>query len=437
MPPSTGIFYPWVAGVLARRLRALVIQPEHRFYGESLPAGPPPFSPDALLLLTPEQAMLDAVHLVQAQQRRLNCTARGTARYCPVLTVGGSYPGFLSAMLRLRYPAVVDVAYAASAPLTFYAQEVEQHAYYAKVTQSAERSLPGCAAALRTTFAALVALSTAEEVVEGLGLCTPLPAYLRGSGRLELLREEVLMVFMVMFAGLNMGNYPPTNTTGLHAACASLVAAPTLRSLADLLSTHAAALAASGHRRRPDAWALPPAPSTPSTRAACFDLTAALPAGRNATISSGDWSGVGSGADGQAWDYQTCSLLVEKIGTNNVSDAFPARTWRMDWLEAHCRARFGVVPSPTALSDFWGFSSRQLVAAGASKIVFTNGLNDGWSVGSVTTSLSDELVAINMPNGAHHSDLSHAPPSDLDTPDVVAARAQAADLIARWLPRVS
>ena len=77
----------------------------------------------------------------------------------------------------------------------------------------------------------------------------------------------------------------------------------------------------------------------------------------------------------------------------------------------------------------------QLVAAGASKIVFTNGLNDGWSVGSVTTSLSDELVAINMPNGAHHSDLSHAPPSDLDTPDVVAARAQAADLIGRWLPR--
>lgn len=39
-----------------------------------------------------------------------NCTAeRGQPGYCPVVTVGGSYPGFLSAMMRLRYPAVVDM----------------------------------------------------------------------------------------------------------------------------------------------------------------------------------------------------------------------------------------------------------------------------------------------------------------------------------------
>ena len=27
----------------------------------------------------------------------------GTPGYCPVITVGGSYPGFLSAMMRVRY----------------------------------------------------------------------------------------------------------------------------------------------------------------------------------------------------------------------------------------------------------------------------------------------------------------------------------------------
>jgi hypothetical protein len=34
VPPSEGIFYPWVGGQLASRLGALVVQPEHRFYGE-------------------------------------------------------------------------------------------------------------------------------------------------------------------------------------------------------------------------------------------------------------------------------------------------------------------------------------------------------------------------------------------------------------------
>ena len=47
--------------------------------------------------------------------------------------------------LRLRYPGVVDGAYAASAPMLFYAQRVDQYAYYQRVTDSAERAVPGCA----------------------------------------------------------------------------------------------------------------------------------------------------------------------------------------------------------------------------------------------------------------------------------------------------
>ena len=38
--PETGIFYPWVCEVLARHFGGLVLEPEHRFYGESLPYGP-------------------------------------------------------------------------------------------------------------------------------------------------------------------------------------------------------------------------------------------------------------------------------------------------------------------------------------------------------------------------------------------------------------
>ena len=127
IPPSVGFFYPWVVDVLAPRFGALVLEPEHRFFGASLPFGAASWdSAEHLRLLTPQQALLDTVALIQHVQAERGCARRGDrdGRYCPVLTIGGSYPGFLSAMMRLVHPHVVDGAHAASAPMRFYAQQV-------------------------------------------------------------------------------------------------------------------------------------------------------------------------------------------------------------------------------------------------------------------------------------------------------------------------
>jgi len=43
------------------------------------------------------------------------------------------------------------------------------------------------------------------------------------------------------------------------------------------------------------------------------------------------------------------------------------------------------------------------------------------------------LLAINMPNGAHHSDLTHTPASPLDTPDITAGRLQVKAILKGWL----
>ena len=144
-----------------------------------------------------------------------------------------------------------------------------------------------------------------------------------------------------------------------------------------------------------------------SSSSSCFNLTAQLPAGDAATISGGDWSGCGSGDDGRIWDLETCNYLVETIGTNNVTDMFPPREWTLDWLQMHCAERFGGAgaPQPTALAD----------------------------VGEEDL----QLLAVNMENGAHHSDLSHtAPDPAVDTPDVTKARAQIGDIIAGWLAEI-
>lgn len=174
------------------------------------------------------------------------------------------------------------------------------------------------------------------------------------------------------------------------------------------------------------------APAVARFAGTCYSMAGQLPSGDNATISSGDWSGVGTGNDGSSWDLETCTFMVETIGVNNVTDMFLPRAWTMDWLNAHCAARFGVAPAPRALADLWGFDADRLPSV-TSRVIFTNGLNDGWSAGGIMTNLTDSILAYVMPNGAHHSDLSHSWPSPADTPDVVAVRAAVGDTIASWL----
>jgi len=429
IPETTGIFYPPMV-LLAERLGAAIIEPEHRFYGTSQPS--PPFDTQRLQLLTAPQALEDAITFIQAKQVELGCSGKNGQPRCPVVTVGGSYPAWLAAMMRLRYPAVVDIAYAASAPMHFYAQTVDQYAYYRVITESAERASPGCPAAVRTMLASTLATATKDEIVSKL-LCLPLPEYLQ-NGDLELLLNEVSMVFTYSWANLNMANYPPPNT-GLFAACQMIQSVSPLdpwSALLNFLTSYAAVPLGSMLRTS----GLSSNDIGVGASASCYNISTQLPSGENATISGGDWSGDGTGLDGSSWDFETCTLLVEAIGMNNVSDMFLSREWSYDWLNEHCMNRFGVVPQPRALADMWGFDDDVLPKI-TSRIIFTSGLNDGWSAGGITQNLSDTLLAFNMPNGAHHSDLSHLWPSSSDTPDVFSTRNIVADLIDTWLREIT
>ena len=291
----------------------------------------------------------------------------------------------------------------------FYAQEVDQYKYYEIVTSSAEKASPGCPNAVRRSLALMMTLPM-EDIIDALNICPTLPAYINNR---SILVEEINMVVMYSFANLNMANYPPPHTS-LQAACDSIQAThDPLEALKDFLHTYG---------------------QSSSTSHSCFNMYKQLPSGQHATISSGDWSGVGVGRDGEMWDYETCTFLVETIGTNNVTDMFLPREWTSSWLQHHCKERFNVNPQPTALVNDWGFN--RLNSVGASYILFTNGLNDGWSAGGVVKDQSDTILTVNIPNGAHHSDLSPNKSSYPDPPEILEARDQIAMVLHKWLNEI-
>ena len=413
--PETGLFYPFVSDRLARAFGAFVLEPEHRYYGESIPVNVTSANSDPReTLLTPEQALYDAVRLTRHIQDLLLCSRDKTSPlYCPVISVGGSYPGFLSAMARLRFPDAVDMAYAASAPIKFYAQQVHAHEYYDHISHVAEMCKPGCAHAVRTTleslgseFAPLSSRKQVEDAAASLGFCPEsVPSYMTNR---EIFQTELFMIVGYTFANDNMAYYPPDNRTKLYKSCFSFLddkTSPRERTK-DFLVSHF------------------------SQNNNCIDMSLQLPTGPNATISGGDWSGVGTGADGESWDFQTCTLLVEAIEFSNVS-MFPTRPWTREWLFQHCQSRFHVSPQPNSLASQWHFDN--LVETNASRILFTNGLNDGWSVGSILSNISDTLISLNFKNGAHHSDLSHQGPSEDDTDDVRQGFNTIQSILGEWL----
>ena len=94
-----------------------------------------------------------------------------------------------------------------------------------------------------------------------------------------------------------------------------------------------------------------------------------------------------------------------------------------------CEAEWGVTPRPE-----WA-----RVALGgkrihdATNIVFSNGLQDPWHGGGVLRNLSDSVLAILIPNGAHHIDLMFTDPADEHYPDVAWAREFERTQMRRWV----
>ena len=422
--------YPFITQHLASYFGAAVIQIEHRFYGPYPPVKDATVS-DLLELLTPQQAMADMVRLGKEFKKELKCSYhRDSSNYCPIITVGASYPGNLAALLRLVYPDFVDIAYASSAPLRTHTQLVDQNVYYDIVTNAAEHASPGCANAVRMTL--MEARDQIKEEISvtnaagKMNLCLhTLPQYITN---LDILSVDVMMAVGFSFANYDMDAYPPGPNLGLYKACRVFQD----EDLQWFTPLEKVGIFFQLVKQAKEGFKTKNLKDGVNNDSDCFDLSVFLPDGEHATITTSDWSGSGGGNDGKMWDFQLCTKYIAPIGFSSES-MFPPRKWTYKHLTTYCQLRYGkkVVPQPYELVKDFGFDD--LVGNGASRILFTNGKQDMWYGGSYTEDLSDTILALNFENGAHHSDLTHIGPQDDDTDDIKEGHIRIKQILEKWL----
>ncbi|CAH9119047.1 unnamed protein product [Cuscuta epithymum] len=134
---------------LAPRFGAMVIFPEHRYYGESMPFGSREVAyknATTLAYLTSEQALADfAVLITELKQNT-------SAQSCPVILFGGSYGGMLAAWMRLKYPHISIGALAASAPILQFENIVPLDTFYNIVSNDFRRESVSCFNTIRESW---------------------------------------------------------------------------------------------------------------------------------------------------------------------------------------------------------------------------------------------------------------------------------------------
>jgi lysosomal Pro-X carboxypeptidase len=94
-----------------------------------------------------------------------------------------------------------------------------------------------------------------------------------------------------------------------------------------------------------------------------------------------------------------------------------------------CRSQWGVTPRPEWANVMLGGKRIK----GASNIVFSNGMQDPWHGGGILQNISDTVVAITIPDGAHHIDLMFTDPADAEFGDIAAAREFERAFMRQWV----
>ncbi|XP_023323387.1 lysosomal Pro-X carboxypeptidase [Eurytemora carolleeae] len=377
---------------IAPEFNALLIFAEHRYYGESLPFnGNYSKDPHKLGYLSSEEALADFAELISF----LKATIPGADK-SPVIAFGGSYGGMLAAWFRMKYPNICAGAIAASAPVAQFTSPCD--AFGRIVTSDFTAAAPNgtCSQTIRSSWAALdrVADKANNTGLDWLNskwkLCTPLTSKSNMTGLKDYLSN--------LWTNLAMMDYPypttflaPLPGNPVNAACSKMLG--NYSTDEELLSHIYSGVSVYSNYT-----------------------------GQSTCLNIAEEDNIGA----DMWYYQACSEMVMPFCYDGVNDMFESKGWDLEQFSKDCKETWGVEPRPNMANLIYGGRD----VSSASNIIFSNGLLDPWSSGSILKSYGS-IVSIKIPEGAHHLDLRGSNP--LDPVSVVSARKMERKYIRKWI----
>lgn len=324
-----------------------------------------------LSFLTAEQALADFAVLITELKRNLS------AEGCPVVLFGGSYGGMLAAWMRLKYPHIAIGALASSAPILQFEDIVPTETFYNIVSNDFRRESSSCFNTIKESWDALV---TEGQKDNGLVQLTKTFRLCRELKKIDDLSDWLDSAYSY----LAMVNYPypaefvmPLPGHPIKEVCRKIDDCPDGTSTLERVFEGVSIF------------------YNYTGQAECFELE--------------DTSDVGT--DG--WNWQACTEMVMPMSSGRDASMFPTYDFNLSAFEDECLKNYNVKPRPTWITtEYGGHDIKVTLKAFGSNIIFSNGLLDPWSGGSVLQNVSETIIALVAEEGAHHLDLRFSTKDD-------------------------
>jgi len=364
---------------------------EHRYYGESRPTED--MTVENMVYLSSRQGLEDLGHFINNMNHVYNMTG-------PWITFGGSYPGSLSAWMRLRFPHLVAGSVSSSGPLF---AKLDYFEYLEVVADALDTTGAGCNTAMTEALTAVENLVGDENSWEDLGSMFQLCGPLDGTNALDVKSFMELLIDNLAAIVQYNGRYEED----IFSICKVM----TDESLGEPI----------------DRLAVVNDIMLSLNQDECVDHTYAS---FLSLLTDTTW--VGGGVGWRQWIWQTCTEFGWYQTTNQESGVY-GHTLPLEFFEQWCQDAFGaeftheMLEKSVAASniEYGGFEPS------VSNVVFVHGSIDPWHAMGVLEDLHETAPSIYITGTSHCADMYANSPDDPE--ELTAARVKIGGLVKGWV----
>jgi len=382
---NSGVVFEW-----AKKFNGLIVFCEHRYYGKSKVE-----ENKNLQWLTSEQALVDYTYCIKDVRRQYKKAGK-------LIAFGGSLGGMQAFQFRLKYPAWVAGAIAASAPVLSFQDHVDPYAFMKIVSDDFKDEGEFCSDAFRRGFQLIDEYANHGKYKELSSIyrtCSPLSSAADARKLKQLVNNGAVYMAMLDYATATEF-LEPLPAWPVKVTCSKINKTLSDRSGEEkYLYAHVDALQVYFNT---------------SGTATCFDI------GQPGNSADNDLGYL-------LWSFQACSEMIMPFGSNGKTDMFYSEPWDLNAYVEYCRQEFKVEPQP------YQYIERYMPqdVKSYSNVFFSNGRLDPWRSGGVFSTENPTVIPHLIKDGAHHADLRST--TDSDPASIKEARRLEEEVIAKWL----